>query len=212
MEPPSTTIPSVIIIGDSVSIGYTPHLETMLEGKVQVQHAPSAGGGGADDTPYGLQCIASPLEAFIRTARYEPAKYDVVTFNFGLHDMDISGADMSHSLANYTAQLEVIADRLVATKSNLLYVATTPFMPADNAGNPVIHELNARALAVATNRGIPYVDLYSRVTDKCGALYTNCSICAKSPCAYHYDAAGYEWIATPLAEAILNATTWAHKA
>jgi acyl-CoA thioesterase-1 len=122
MEPPSSATPSAIIIGDSVSIGYTPHLQTMLKGKVQVQHAPSAGGGGADDTPYGQQCIVSPLESFIRTARYTVAKYDVVTFNFGLHDMDYNSSDKSHSLANYTTQLEAIADRLVATKSKLLYV------------------------------------------------------------------------------------------
>jgi lysophospholipase L1-like esterase len=121
--------------------------------------------------------------------------------------MDIQSADNSHSLANYTAQLEAIADRLVATKSKLLYVATTPFMPADNTGNPVIHELNKRALAVAKARGIPYVDVYSRVTDKCGALYTNCSICALSPCTFHYNDAGYEWIAEPLAAAILKANS-----
>ena len=29
LEPPSATMPSAIIIGDSVSIGYTPHLQTM---------------------------------------------------------------------------------------------------------------------------------------------------------------------------------------
>ena len=33
--------------------------------------------------------------------------------------------------------------------------ATTPFMPADRTGNPIVHELNARALTVATARRIP---------------------------------------------------------
>ena len=93
MDPPSPDLPSAIIIGDSVSIGYTPHLQTLLSSKVQVQHAPSAGGGGADDTPYGLQCIVHPLESFIRTARYEPAHFDLITFNFGLHDMEYNTTD-----------------------------------------------------------------------------------------------------------------------
>ena len=88
LEPPSKTLPSAIIIGDSVSIGYTPHVISKLVGKVQVQHSPSAGGGGADDTPYGSQCIlgqsAGHTENFIRTAKYELAKWDVITFNFGL--------------------------------------------------------------------------------------------------------------------------------
>jgi hypothetical protein len=79
----------------------------------------------------------------------------------------------------------------------MMYVATTPFMPADNKGDPVVHELNARALAVVTARGIPFIDLYTRVTDKCGDLYTNCSICAVSRLpaprapSYHYNSAGY---------------------
>jgi len=208
MEPPSSSLPSAIIIGDSVSIGYTPHLIAMLEGKVQVQHAPSAGGGGADDTPYGKQCIVE-LESFIRTARYEEAKYDLITFNFGLHDMEYNSTDGAHSVANYTAQLGAIADRLVATKSKLLYVATTPFMPYDTKGDPIVERLNAVGLQVAKARGIPYVDLYSRVTAKCGAKYQTCPICAKDPCAYHYTAAGYDWIAAPLAAAILNATATA---
>jgi hypothetical protein len=83
LDPPSTTMPTAIVIGDSVSIGYTPHVIEMLQGKVQVQHSPAAGGGGADDTPYGEQCIVT-LESFLRTAKYEPAKWDVITYNFGL--------------------------------------------------------------------------------------------------------------------------------
>lgn len=47
----------------------------------------------------------TPLESFIRTAKYEPAKYDVITFNFGLHDMSYNDTDGSHTIANYTAQL-----------------------------------------------------------------------------------------------------------
>jgi hypothetical protein len=89
----------------------------------------------------------------------------------------------------------------------MMYVATTPFMPADNKGDPVVHELNARALAVVTARGIPFIDLYTRVTDKCGDLYTNCSICAVSRLPVHLattttaQATGYEWIAAPLVAA-----------
>lgn len=52
--------------------------------------------------------------------RYEEAQYDVITFNFGLHDMEYNTSDGSHSLANYTAQLTAIADRLVATKSKII--------------------------------------------------------------------------------------------
>ena len=66
-----------------MSIGYTPHVAAALAGKVQVQHSPAAGGGGADDTPYGKQCIVT-LESFLRTADYRKVKWDLITFNFGL--------------------------------------------------------------------------------------------------------------------------------
>jgi hypothetical protein len=95
----------------------------------------------------------------------------------------------------------------VATKSKLLYVATTPFMPYATKGDPIVQELNAAALAITKARGIPYVDLYARVVAKCGATYVSCPICAKDPCAYHYTPDGYDWIAAPLAAAIINATS-----
>eukprot|EP00729_Bicosta_minor_P006593 gene6593-6147_t len=204
MDPPSVSIPSAIIIGDSVSIGYTPHVAAALSGKVQVQHSPAAGGGGADDAPYGKQCIIT-LESFLRTADYRKVKWDLITFNFGLHDMDNSTGGL-HSIANYTAQLEEIADKLIATGSKLLYVATTPYMPNHLKGDGIVEVLNAKALMVANARGIPYVDLYTRVTDKCGKSYATCPICLKDPCAFHYTQEGYEWIQAPLSAAILNAT------
>ena len=43
-------LPSGIIIGDSVSIGYTPFLIDDLSKSFFLQHSPWAGGGGADDT------------------------------------------------------------------------------------------------------------------------------------------------------------------
>jgi hypothetical protein len=49
---------------------------------------------------------------------------------------------------------------------------------------------------------IPIVDLYTRVTDFCGSVYSTCSICRKDPCSYHYTPQGYEWISAPLAKAI----------
>ena len=108
------------------------------------------------------------LESFLRTADYAPAKWDVITFNFGLHDMQYNATGGAHSVANYTAELEQIADKLLATGSKLLYIATTPFMPNYLKGDPIVQQLNAQALMVTKARGIPYVDLYTRVTDKCG--------------------------------------------
>jgi hypothetical protein len=45
-----------------------------------------------------------------------------VPCSFGLHDLGNTTADLS----TYTQQLTAIADRLVQTKSKLLYLMTTP--------------------------------------------------------------------------------------
>jgi hypothetical protein len=201
------------VIGDSVSIGYTPHVAAKLAGKVQVQHSPSAGGGGADDTPYGAQCIlgesAGHTESFLRTARYEPVKWGVILFNFGLHDMETNATGGAHSLANYSAQLTAIAEKLQGTGSKLLYVATTPFMPYTSLGDPIVSKLNAAAKLIMDAKRIPIIDLWGHVVAKCGPVpYSNCSICAREPCSYHYNAAGYDYIAGPLVAAILKAVRY----
>jgi len=40
------------------------------------------------------------------------------------------------------------------------------------------------------------------VTDVCGPVYTNCSICRVEPCSYHYNPAGETAQAKVLAQAI----------
>eukprot|EP00041_Stephanoeca_diplocostata_P003636 m.36412 g.36412 ORF g.36412 m.36412 type:complete len:283 (-) comp14491_c0_seq2:282-1130(-) len=80
--PPSTTLKNVLVIGDSVSIGYTPFVATALQSEALVQHAPWGGDGGAEETAYGVQC----LDYFMRSASGVPFSADVVMFNWGLHD------------------------------------------------------------------------------------------------------------------------------
>ena len=43
-------LPKVLIIGDSISIGYTPYVKELLAGKAIVKHNP----GNAEDTVKGL--------------------------------------------------------------------------------------------------------------------------------------------------------------
>ncbi len=46
----STTLKNVLVIGDSVSLGYTPVVAALLEDVALVQHAPWGGDGGAEET------------------------------------------------------------------------------------------------------------------------------------------------------------------
>ena len=131
--PLSTTKKNVLIIGDSVSNGYFmegdsgTNVPDLLKDIALAQHAPfSPGSGGAGATSHGLDC----LETYLQLATGDPAHYDAITFNFGLHDLGNKTSDVS----TYVAQLSGIADRLVQTGSKLIYLATTPMMPECCAG------------------------------------------------------------------------------
>jgi hypothetical protein len=59
-----TDLPNVLIIGDSVSIGYTPLVATAMAKVALVQHSPfDHRDGGAEETAYGVQC----LDQFLRS-------------------------------------------------------------------------------------------------------------------------------------------------
>lgn len=77
LPPSSSKLPSVIVIGDSVSEGIEPVLAANLSDVAFVQHSPWSGGGGADDVNNGVNCE----EEFLRTALYQPAKWDLISFN-----------------------------------------------------------------------------------------------------------------------------------
>lgn len=197
---PSAALPSVITIGDSVSEGYEPVLAANLSAVAQVQHSPWSVGGGADDVGNGVNC----LDEFVRTAMWQPANWSVVSFNFGLHDLDNSTAAEAFyaaALANFTARLQA---KQPAAK--LAYISTTPFMPQQYYGNNAVTDLNAIAQRIMAAAGIPYLDLYAHVTARCGAKYSACDICDDEPsawpagapagahCGYHYTPEGYAYL------------------
>ena len=98
----STTLPNVLVIGDSVSDGYMPVVAKALNGTANAQHGPNnAGGGCADGAAYGALCT----KYFVRTPHYELPPWDVITFNYGLHD----GGDTN---ASYLANIESISDQV----------------------------------------------------------------------------------------------------
>jgi hypothetical protein len=96
----------------------------------------------------------------LRTAMYDTAKWDLISYNFGLHDL--GGTEGYESaLTNFTA-------RLLQTGAKLAFVSTTPFMPDYYHGNTIVEQLNTIAQGVAAAAGVPYLDLYHWITAYCG--------------------------------------------
>ena len=198
--PPSTTKKNELINGDSVSIGYTsyanPNVPALLSITALAQHAPwDVSDGGAGSTAQGLACV----ERYLVTQAQQPVKWDAITFNFGLHDLDNSSA----AEALYSSQLFNITTRLLATGAKLLYLTTTPFMPKRMLGDTVVEQLNVKARAIMDAHAIPVLDLYALVVAHCGPVpYADCDWCRRHPCSYHYDAAGMDAQAIAVANAV----------
>lgn len=173
----ASDLPAVIVIGDSVSIGYTPFVAASMNesGTAFVQHSPWGGGGGADDVGNGVRCE----EWLLRTSTFDAQSWRLISFNFGLHNLDNS----STAEATYAQLLANFTTRLLAEETKVMFVTTTPYMPARWFGDMVVEQLNALAVAIMAKAAVPVADLYSHVTAYCGAVYMNCSICDDGACA-----------------------------
>ena len=190
LYPASSTQPNVMIMGDSVSNGYTPYVVTNTSSYAFVQHSPSGRDGGACNTSMGLSCF----DIFMVTLDQKYIEWDLIQFNFGLHDLDNS----SNAEQSYGQQLEEITVKLqnyTNKKAKLQYALTTPQMSYYNKGDYVVEDDNNIAENIMKKYNIPIVDLYDRVVEYCGPVpYVNCSICATEPCGDHYTKTGYQWI------------------
>lgn len=151
-------LPRVLLIGDSISMGYTVPVRERLKGKANVHHPPANCG----PTTRGLQ----QLDAWLGET-----KWSVIHFNFGLHDlkyMDEKGrlaavqkGTQQVPIEAYKKNLERIVQRLRKTGAALIWAATTP-VPEGASGRirGDAARYNAVAAEVMKARGIAVDDLY----------------------------------------------------
>jgi len=126
-------LPNVLIIGDSISIGYTPYVVEALEGKAMVVHNE----GNAQHTGTGLQKLDDWLGN---------TKWDVIHFNWGLWDLcyrseqskvygnrDKVNGQVTFTREEYGKNLEQLVARLKQTNAKLIF-ATITYVPKGEAG------------------------------------------------------------------------------
>lgn len=116
-------LPRILLLGDSISIGYTVPVRQMLRGQANVHRALTNCG----PTTRGLE----QLDAWLGDH-----KWDAIHFNFGLHDLkyiDDEGnrvpAESGHiqvPIDKYGENLKRIAERLKKTGAKLIFCTTTP--------------------------------------------------------------------------------------
>ena len=201
---PDTRRKNVLIIGDSVSIGYTPHVATALEELAFVQHAPSGGDGGAEETAYGVQC----LDYFLRAPNGTSWSPDVVMFNWGLHDgpqlfaeppANVTIPGQEGNMTVYASQLDAIATRLstwASTRGTKLLFGITSPMICNLRADQDVQWLNVQAAAIMARHKIATVDLHAAVVGKCGpAPQPSCASFGEGCFCPHCSDPGYSWIA-----------------
>lgn len=182
------SLPRVLLIGDSISIGYTVATQKLLEGKANVHRIPENGG----PTITGLQNLGKWLGN---------GKWDVIHFNWGLHDLKLDESGKHQvPIDQYEKNLRELVRRLKATGARLIWASTTP-VPQGKLSPPRKTEdvvaYNAVAKKIMDENGIPIDDLYSFALPRLAEI--------QRPSNVHFFPPGSEQLARQVAESIETA-------
>lgn len=154
-------LPNILIIGDSISMGYTPYVKTNLMGIFNTYRISVNGGS----TVRGMENLDLWLG--------ENMAWSAITFNFGLHDLVYSDYDekngtITNTPDKYAENLTDITKRLKAyadeNNSCLFWCNTTP-VPFGSHGRVCGSEAeyNKRAAEIMGLYNIPIVNLHTEV-------------------------------------------------
>ena len=192
-------LPRVLLIGDSISIGYTPGVKDLLQGTADVQRVNQNCG----PTTRGLANLDKWLG---------DEAWDVIHFNFGLHDLKYidengkrvppSDGKIQVAPEDYRRNLTSIVESLLRSGATLIWCTTTP-VPAGAHGRipgdavrynrialDVIHNV-APAGTILVNDLHGYVQQHSEQIQK--------------PADVHFTPAGRQRLATQVSAAIRQA-------
>ncbi|MFV0468192.1 MAG: SGNH/GDSL hydrolase family protein [Dysgonomonas sp.] len=155
---------NVLIIGDSISIGYTPFVKKDLEKKAQVFHNP----GNAQHTGVGLNKVKEWIG---------DTNWDVIQFNWGLWDLcyrspeskvqgnrDKINGIITNSVDVYVANLDSIVTILKQETNAKLIFVTSTFIPEDEEGRFYEDAMvyNDGAIEVMKKHDVYVNDIYAK--------------------------------------------------
>lgn len=178
VEPPRPM--RVLILGDSISIGYTAKVRKLLGEEALVVRPLNKNGKGAQNcagTNNGIQHIE-------RWLALEGGAWDVIHFNFGLHDLKRVQPDTGKNSTNpehphqasperYRKQMQQIIAALQGTQARLIFATTTPVPPGGvkphrDPSDVVLYNDIAKELVLPA--GIAVNDLYAYCLPRLGEI------------------------------------------
>ena len=171
-------LPRVLLIGDSISRGYTNPVRKTLTGTANVHRAPANCGA----TTQGVKKLNNWLGE---------GKWDVIHFNFGIHDRNLA-------LDAYATNLEQIVKDLEKTGAKLIWARTTPPASGDNIEKfspEQCEKLNRIADEIMARHGIPIDDLCTPIQSRLAEFQNRNNV--------HFSDAGYKFLAQQVTVAIV---------
>ncbi len=193
------TLPRVLLIGDSISIGYTLPVRKLLAGKANVHRVPT----NARHTGIGLEKINEWLG---------DGKWDVIHFNWGLHDLCYRSTDTGNPNRNnkangkldltfeeYQQNLRKLVKILKATGAELIWASTTP-VPDGEPGRIKGYEIkyNEAAKKIIRKNDVMINDLHAHAMLKLSEIQQpNGNV--------HFTPEGSDYLAERVAARIRNA-------
>jgi len=183
----------ILIIGDSISMGYAPRVAEVLAGTAEVVHNP----GNAGDTDH----TAAEVGGWLADARP-----DVVHFNCGLHDIKVSRETHVNQvpLPRYRTNLEAIVAALAASKAALIWATTTPVVESRHTAmkefdryNRDVDAYNAAAVGIVAPAVQAVNDLHAVAVARGSETLIDAD-------GVHFTDAGYRILADVVAERLMG--------
>jgi len=121
-QTPAADLPTVVLVGDSIRLGYAPLVAKRLAGKARIVSPEPNGGDSAN--------VLANLDQWV--TREKPL---LVHLNCGLHDLKLDKQTKRHQveLAPYEANLREIVRRVRSTGATIVFANTTPIEDARHA-------------------------------------------------------------------------------
>lgn len=194
-------LPRVLLIGDSITMGYTQPIRVLLRNKANVQH-PTENCGPS-------RRIVEHLDEYLGDK-----SWDVIQFNCGIHDLTHldaggkvsspgDGGKVQVTLDEYRSNLERIVSRLQKTGAQLIWCTTTPLHNPPAFRRPEdVERYNEAAKKVMAKHKVQINDLNRDVIGHSEPMWTQDGV--------HFTANGYAELAkfvAPMIEAALPKPT-----
>ena len=177
-------LPRVLIIGDSISIGYTAPTQKLLAGKANVLRIGENGGPTNNGTAKIKQWLGD-------------GKWDVIHFNWGLHDIKLGAGKHQVPIDQYEKNLRELVKTMKGTGATLIWATTTP-VPEGKTNPPRMNAdviaYNAVAKKIMDENKIAINDLYAFALPKLEKI--------QQPVNVHFTKEGSDALATRVAGAI----------